>query len=125
MLKLNTDLEGKRAVFGEVSTLFKSHGFIFCSNWDYHKGKFDMILHKAGPDTIYLRIPFSVLEGEMDRPDAFIQFRQPYVIKHVVNFGLDWDENSLATVTGMNQFQKPLDQDGYIEDKSRWRLAGE
>lgn len=125
MLKLTTEIEGKRTYFGEACKVFKDHGFMFCSNWDYHKGKFDMILYREGGETIYLRVPFSVLEGELDRPKAFIQFRQPYVIKHVVNLGLDYDENSLLTVGGLNQFQKPLDPDGHIGDKSRWRQAGE
>src|SRR5690625_3311373 len=74
----------------------------------YHKGKFDMVLCRNGGETIYIRIPFDVLEGELDRPNAFIQFGKPYVIKHVVNTGLDWDENSLLATTGFNQFQSLL-----------------
>lgn len=125
MLKLTTDMEGKRANFGEARRIFKDHGFMFCSNWDYHKGKFDLILHRDGGETIYIRVPFSVIKGELDHSRADIQFRQPYLIKHVVNIGLDYDENSFLSVTGLNQFQKPLDPDGHINDKSRWRQIGE
>lgn len=42
-----------------------------------------------------------------------------------MNIGLDWDENSLLTATGFNQFQNPVDKDGNILDKSRWEEAGE
>src|SRR5699024_12325898 len=55
----------------------------------------------------------------------FIEFETPYVIKHVVHVGLERDENSLLSTTGFNQFQKPLDKDGYIHDKSKWQEFGE
>ncbi|WP_087972695.1 YugN family protein [Oceanobacillus rekensis] len=125
MLKLQTDIEGTKAYFGDVHRLFKSNGFTFCSNFEYDHGKFDMVLCREGGETIYIRIPFDVLQGELDHPSAYIQFGQPYVIKHIVNTGLDWDENSLLTTTGFNQFQEPVDKDGKILDKSRWEEAGE
>lgn len=125
MLKLQTDIEGKKVYFGEVRNVFNANGFTFCSNFEYTHGKFDMNLCREGGETIYIRVPFNVLHGELDRPNAYIQFGQPYVIKHVVNIGLDWDENSLLTATGFNQFQNPVDKDGNILDKSRWEAAGE
>ncbi|SFD41070.1 YugN-like family protein [Lentibacillus persicus] len=125
MLKLDTGIEGKRAYFGDVYKIFRSNGYTLCGNWEYDRGKFDMVLCREGGETIYVRIPFSVLQGELDSPRAFLEFRTPYVIKHVVNTGLDWDENLLLSTTGFNQFQKPLDKDGNITDKSRWEAAGE
>lgn len=125
MIKLDTAIEGKRAKFGHAREVFKSYGCSFCSNFEYHQGKFDAVLWREGGETIYLRVPFYVLEGALDHSNAFIEFGIPYVIKHVVNIGLDYDENSLTATTGLNQFQKPLDQDGYIRDKSRWAIAGE
>lgn len=125
MLKLNTAVEGKKAYFGDVYKTFRSNGYVLCGNWEYDRGKFDMVLCREGGETIYVRIPFSVIEGELDSANAYLQFRTPYVIKHVVNTGLDWDENALLTTTGFNQFQEPLDKDGNIMDKSRWEAAGE
>ncbi|GGK01769.1 hypothetical protein GCM10007063_25080 [Lentibacillus kapialis] len=125
MLKLETDIEGKKAYFGDVYRIFRSNGYTLCGNWEYDRGKFDMVLCREGGETIYIRIPFSVIEGELDDAKAYLQFRTPYVIKHVVNTGLDWDENSMLSTTGFNQFQKPLDKDGNIVDKSRWEAAGE
>lgn len=93
--------------------------------WEYHSGLFDGVMHREGGETIYMRLPFAVIEGELDRRDAFIQFEKPFVIKHVVNLGLDTDENALLTTTGLNQFQKPLDTDGHIRDKSKWQEFGE
>lgn len=124
ILLQNTDIEGKRANFGAVRDMFLSHGCSFCSNFEYDQGKFDAVLWRDGGETIYLRIPFFVVDGVLDHSGAEIQFGAPYVIKHVVNIGLDYDENSFTSATGFNQFQKPLDQDDYIYDKSRWEKAG-
>lgn len=126
MIKLQSSIEGKRADFGLVREIFTSYGCSFCSNFEYDQGKFDTILWKEGGETIYLRIPFNVLDGVLDYANAYIEFETPYIIKHVVNIGLDYDENSLMTATtGLNQFQEPLDTDGYIRDKSSWKKAGE
>ena len=125
MIKLNSVIEGKKTNFGLAKSIFHSYGCSFCSNFEYDQGKFDGILWQEGGETIYLRIPFQVLTGVLDSQNAFIQFGTPYVIKHVVNIGLDYDENSFITATGLNQFQEPLDKDGYIYDKSRWAQAGE
>src|SRR5699024_1482895 len=125
MLKLETEIEGKKAYFGDVYRMFRSNGYTLCGNWEYDRGKFDMVLCREGGETIYIRIPFDVIEGELDSANAYLEFRTPYVIKHVVNTGLDWDANSLLTTTSFNQFQTPVDKDGNIIDKSRWEAAGE
>lgn len=126
MIKLNSIIEEKKVNFGVARSIFNSLGCSFCSNFEYDQGKFDAVLWREGGETIYLRVPFFVLEGELDHSNAYIQFGTPYVIKHVVNIGLDYDENSLLTATtGLAQFQEPLDRDGYIGDKSRWAQVGE
>ncbi|TQR21414.1 YugN family protein [Psychrobacillus vulpis] len=125
MLQLQTDLEGKMAYFGDLKNRIKSLGYSIGGNWDYHKGSFDSVLWRKEGETIYLRLPFEVLEGDLDHHEAYIKFQTPYVIKHVVNVGLDKDENSLLSTSGFNQFQDPIDKDGQIVDKSRWELAGE
>ncbi|MER2007198.1 MAG: YugN family protein [Psychrobacillus sp.] len=125
MLQLNTELEGKTAFFGDLQDRISSLGYTIGGNWDYHKGSFDSILCREEGETIYLRIPFTVTQGELDDYEAHIKFQSPYLIKHVVNVGLDKDENSLLTTTGFDQFQSPVDQDGNITDKNRWEHAGE
>lgn len=125
MLQLQTELEGKRAYFGLLRNSIQRLGYSIGGNWDYHKGSFDNVLWREAGETIYLRLPFEVLEGDLDHHEAYIRFQTPYVIKHVVNVGLDRDENSLLTSSGFNQFQDPLDKDGKIENKNRWVHAGE
>jgi len=125
MIHLETDIEGKQMYFGQAQKDLKKHGFVMGGNWEYDSGMFDGIVHREDGETIYIRMPFEVLEGELDHTDAFIEFQKPFIIKHVVNLGLDKDENSLLTVTGFSQFQEPLDKDGYIHDKSKWEEFGE
>lgn len=125
MLHLQTELEGKMAYFGDLKNRIQSLGYSIGGNWDYHKGSFDNVLWREAGETIYLRLPFEVLEGDLDHHQAYIRFQTPYVIKHVVNVGLDKDENSLLTSSGFDQFQEPVDKDGKIENKNRWAHAGE
>lgn len=125
MLLLQTRLEGQVASFGVVSNCIQELGYHLGGNWDYHKGCFDHVLCREGGETIYIRIPFLVTEGELDDHDASIQFGTPYIIKHVVHVGLDRDESSLLDATGFSQFQQPIDTDGKIIDKNRWIHAGE
>lgn len=125
MIHLETDLEGKEMTFGQAKQLMTSFDFHLGGSWDYDHGVFDGVLHKESGETIYLRLPFQVISGELDHKNASIQFEKAYVIKHVVNLGLDRSDQSLLTTTGLSQFQKPLDPDGYIRDKSKWEEFGE
>ncbi len=125
MIYLESDIEGKQVTFGYAEKNLKKLGFNMGGNWEYDSGIFDGVMHREDGETIYIRIPFQVLEGELDRQDAWIEFEKPFIIKHVVNVGLDKDSNSLLTATGFNQFQQPLDKDGHIRDKSKWVEFGE
>ncbi|WP_164669372.1 YugN family protein [Virgibacillus doumboii] len=125
MIELQTELEGKKTYFRNMKKQSKKFGYCLGECWDYHKGCLDGLLWREAGESIYLRMPFKVLEGELDRPDAYIQFETPYVIKHVVNTGLDKDVNALGAATGFNQFQEPLDRDGLIRDKNEWEDLGE
>ncbi|WP_339252819.1 YugN family protein [Sporosarcina sp. FSL W8-0480] len=125
MLKLQTELEGKTASFGIVSDCIRGLGYNMGGNWDYDKGCFDHILCQEGGETIYIRIPFFVTDGELDDYNASIKFGTPYIIKHVVHVGLDRSGDSLLDATGFSQFQQPIDKDGKIINKNRWIHAGE
>ncbi|MBO1004861.1 YugN family protein [Pseudogracilibacillus auburnensis] len=124
MIKLESELQGKRTYFGEMTDHSKSFGFTLGGAWEYHAGYFDTVLWRESGETIYVRLPFNVVKGMLDHRNALIEFEQPYIIKHVVHIGLDRDADSLLAATGFAQFQEPVDRDGYIEDKSKWELAG-
>lgn len=125
MIYLDTAIEGKQMAFGYAKHMLKQVGLELSGSWEYDRGIFDGIMHREGGETIYMRVPFQVIEGELDRDDAWIEFLKPFIIKHVVHLGLDKDSHSLLEATGLSQFQKPLDKDGYIHDKSKWQEFGE
>lgn len=125
LLPLESNLEGKKAIFGKLREEIKQYGFSIGGNWDYHKGSFDTILWNDSGETIYLRLPFVVTDGELDSYNTHIRFLTPYVIKHVANVGLDFDESSLIDASGFSQFQTPVDTDAKIRDKNKWVYAGE
>ncbi|HLR72425.1 MAG TPA: YugN family protein [Pseudogracilibacillus sp.] len=121
----STPIEGKQAYFGDLRDAVREYGFSLCGGWDYHKGKFDSVIWREGGESIYLRMPFYVIDGELDRNDALLQFMTPYVIKHIVHVGLDRDGTSLLDATGFAQFQEPIDTDATIREKSKWEHVGE
>ncbi|MBC5636764.1 hypothetical protein H8S33_08045 [Ornithinibacillus sp. BX22] len=125
MIELQSEIEGKTAYFGQARIIAKQFGLSLCGSWEYDGAFLDATLHREGGETIYLRMPFHVLEGELDRDGAFIEFGKPFVIKHIVHIGLDRNENSLLAATGINQFQEPLDKDGQIRNKTKWEDIGE
>ncbi|MDA3130212.1 YugN family protein [Aliibacillus thermotolerans] len=125
MFHLDSELEGKEGTFGAIFSPLEKIGFHLGDNWDYDHGSFDALLWREKGESIYLRTPFDVMEGELDHFDAIIQFQRPYIIKHVVNIGLDHDGNALLTSTGLEQFQAPIDKDGRIQDKSKWEEVGQ
>lgn len=128
MFEIESSITGKTAKFGEIQPLLAQEGFELGSNWDYHGGFFDSLLTHSEDEpaeSYYVRIPITVLEGHLDQPDAIIQFGVPFVIKHVVQTGADeTSENPIANSMGLgsilNQFQTPIDTDGYIENKDKW-----
>lgn len=120
MLQLDSAIEGREGHFGLLRDKIKCHGFCIGGNWEYHKGSFDVVLWRERGETIYLRVPFIVTEGELDAYNTRIRFLKPFVIKHIVHVGLDYDESSLFDATGANQFQKPIDKDAEIHRKNRW-----
>src|SRR5690625_1272264 len=79
MIHLETDIEGKQMYFGEAQKELGSFGISMGGNWDYDRGIFDGIMHREGGETIYIRLPFQVIDGELDRRDAFIEFQKPFI----------------------------------------------
>ena len=125
LLELQSAIEGREAHFGYMRDKIGGHGFCIGGNWEYHKGSFDVILWRDSGETIYLRVPFNVTEGELDAYDTRIRFTAPFIIKHITHVGLEYDGSSLLDATGMSQFQTPIDKDAEIHRKNRWVQMGE
>lgn len=125
MIELKTSLPGKKTLFGDACKILGEHDLQMGGNWDFDRGNFDSILNQDGNDTIYLRIPFHVVDGELDEDSAMIEFDVPFIINHVVNIGLDDDDSPVLAAVGLDQFQTPEDRDGPIIYHEKWVHAGE
>ncbi|WJY27371.1 YugN family protein [Sporosarcina trichiuri] len=120
MIALKSKIEGTMSIFGDAQKLFNAEGMELGGGWEYDHGTFDTILYKRKEITIYLRVPFKVLQGELDSNNAVIQFGTPFLIKHVMNIGLDQEESATMTVSGLEQFQAPKDKDAPIDRKEEF-----
>src|SRR5690625_5183167 len=89
MIHLETDIEGKQMIFGQAEKLLKEFGLSLSGGWEYHSGLFDGIMHREGGETIYMRLPFTVIEGELDRRDAFIEFEKTLDMIYLFNLCID------------------------------------
>jgi hypothetical protein len=125
MLTISSEIEGKTIQYGVIKRSFWREGFGICGNWGYDGGFLDTILSRQGGETVYLRIPMVVLEGELDRADALVQFGTPFVVKHVVNEGLSEDIGILDASGVFSQFQEPLDRDGNLKGEKKWEEASQ
>ncbi|PID16151.1 hypothetical protein CSV63_05810 [Sporosarcina sp. P34] len=125
MIELKTNLPGKKSLFGDACNILIEHDIQMGGNWDFDRGNFDTILNQDGSNTIYLRIPFHVVDGVLDEDSAMIEFDVPFIINHVVNIGLDDDESPVLATVGLDQFQTPEDKDGPIVYDEKWVREGE
>lgn len=126
MLSIPSDLEGKRALYGDFHRDFEKEGFHICGNWEYYHAYFDAVLHQQEGVTIYVRLPAKVVQGKLDQEDALLEFGRPFLIKHIVHIGIvegEADYSALNAI-GLDQFQAPLDPDDRIEQEGKWRRAG-
>lgn len=112
----DTSIVGKEGTYGDLSEVFSRFQFHLGGNWDYDHGSFDRILAEDGEATVYLRVPFDVMEGELDAPEAKVVFGTPYVIKHVAQADTTLNEEGLDSGL-LNQFQKPADPDAPLDAK--------
>lgn len=126
MIPVPSDIEGKQAVYGEIKDPMEKEGFVLGDNWEYDSGFFDGVLDEEYSASLYLRLPFEVIEGELDGDKAVLRFEQPFILKHIFNldFSKGHTENPsydpLQAGYLMNQFQEPADNDGEIENADYW-----
>lgn len=121
---IQSSLTGVQGTFGIIRDSLAQDDFSL-ANWEYDGGYFDRKLDEAG--TVFLRLPFEVMQGKLDDADARIQFGTPFVLKHEYQTGLDQD---IGYATGplvapvVNQFQEPVNKDAEVEEEWVQQAAG-
>ncbi|PEB50548.1 hypothetical protein CON65_14375 [Bacillus pseudomycoides] len=117
LILIQSDLEGRTYALFQLEETLKPLGYSIGGNWEYDNGCFD---YKVDEDDGYqfLRVPFTAVEGELDRPGVVVRIETPYLLSHVYQDELDDQVNTLAAGTsGLDQFAEPQDADGDIKRK--------
>lgn len=121
MKTIHSSLPGTRGTFGYFREMLQPHFTL--ANWDYEQGFFDRALDEQ--NTVYLRLPIKVLQGELDSADAWVELGTPYVLRHLYRTGMEEDVGYVMPVASamMNQFQEPIDKDADVD--ARWMRKAE
>lgn len=126
---LSSSLTSQEQEFSITNSLLSERGFTLGGGWDYDHGSFDCPLDEG--HKVFLRLPFDVtignLDSETEENDAKIRFREPYVLKHLYNDGLDAEAQPRGLGALVDQFQDPVDADAPLEpgwiEKARRKLS--
>lgn len=119
MIPLQSQLEQMEKSYPDVIGEFERHGFVLGGNWDYDHGYFDCALDSA--NEVWLRVPFQVANGQLNGEsaeanlDTMISFGTPFVLKHIVERGIDEEGSSGVIRSLVDQFQDPVDPDASVE----------
>ncbi|MHB0803080.1 YugN-like family protein [Bacillus thuringiensis] len=117
MIPIQSNLEGRTYALYKLEEVMKPLGYSIGGNWDYDKGCFD---YKIDEEDGYqfLRVPFTVVDGELDVPGVVVRLETPYILSHVYQDELDDNVNTLtAGTSGMDQFAEPKDPDAEVKRK--------
>ncbi len=126
MLEISSPIEGKQVVYGDIQKHLEKEGFVLGDNWEYDAGFLDSVLNQKYDSTLFLRIPFEVVQGELDDANAVLQMGRPFLLKHVVQTGYSEGNTENPTYDPyqmgylVNQFQEPKKLDAEIENEDYW-----
>ncbi|VEF47129.1 YugN-like family [Bacillus freudenreichii] len=116
MIQIESAIEGRRFNLHKLEQLLKPRGYTIGGNWDYDRGFFD---YKMANDEGYqfLRVPFTAVDGQLDKRGAVVELGTPFVLNHVYQAGLDDGPDPGNMTASFNQFAEPEDADGSVDDK--------
>jgi hypothetical protein len=110
MIAIESKITGLQQSLQELEEKLKPLGYDIGSNWDYDHGYFDYKMADTG-SYLFLRIPFNTVEGQLDQDGAVVKLKEPFLLSHKYNRGLD-DHVDVSNVTAsIDQFSEPVDKD--------------
>lgn len=113
MIEIPSQLEGRHFDLYRLEQILKPMGYTIGGNWDYDHGAFDYKMNGNG-SYLYLRLPFSAVDGQLDSRNCKVELGRPYLLNHVYQDGLDDHAHVDNGSAAFNQFQEPVDEDGEI-----------
>lgn len=116
MIQIESAIEGRRFKLYKLEEMLKPRGYTIGGNWDYDRGFFD---YKMADDGGYqfLRIPFTAVDGQLDRYGVMVELGRPFVLNHVYQKGIDAGPTPGNLTASINQFAEPEDPDGSVDEK--------
>ncbi|GIN61984.1 hypothetical protein J27TS8_19770 [Robertmurraya siralis] len=110
MIEVPSSIEGKEYHLDDLERLLKPIGYSIGGNWDYDHGFFDYKMDdKEGYQ--FLRVPFQVVEGQLDSSVCTVKLGRPFLLSHQYEGGID-EEAEVGNITAtINQFQSPENKD--------------
>ncbi|MDA7028083.1 YugN-like family protein [Bacillus sp. CLL-7-23] len=107
------ELENDSFPFDDLEKRLKPLGYSLNGGWEYDHGFFDYKIDDTA-GYLYLRLPFTVEEGQLDSENAIVKLGQPFLLRHVYQEGLDDHVVQGNVRAAFDQFAEPEDKDAAI-----------
>ncbi|WP_102345055.1 YugN-like family protein [Bacillus sp. Marseille-P3661] len=111
MIPISSSIENRTFQLIDLESKLKPLGYVIGGNWDYDHGYFDYKIADDHGSYQYLRVPFEAVDGQLDSNGTTVKLRQPFLLSHNYQEGLD-DHAGTGVFSGTtDQFQEPQDPD--------------
>ncbi|MEB1807220.1 MAG: YugN-like family protein [Bacillaceae bacterium] len=112
MIELNSAIENKQFKLQHLEEKLKPLGYVIGGNWEYDHGYFDYKINQTVGNYIFLRVPFTAVDGELDQKGVKVELGRPFLLNH--DFQESLDDNILEYNSFMNQFSEPENKDAEV-----------
>jgi hypothetical protein len=121
MIEVQSTIENHQYKLIDLEKKLKPLGYDIGGNWDYDHGYFDYKMNDEEGTYLYLRVPISAIEGQLDQKGVIVQLGKPFLLAHKYHTGLD--DHVDDPNPWVNQFSEPVDSDAQFPQQ--WILTGQ
>lgn len=90
----NTGLEDTVIDIVPLNHIMGKHAFILGESWDYERVTYDYKVNSQEKNvTYFIRIQGEAIEGDVDKKDAVIKLKAPFLGKHYYPHGIEYGED--------------------------------
>ncbi|PKR78127.1 hypothetical protein CEY16_09440 [Halalkalibacillus sediminis] len=117
MYTIQSGINNQLYEYKQVSDLLSKLGFSIGSSYEFDHGYFDYEMYKDDEQYVFIRIPVTSEIGNLDELDAQVRLKDPFVLSHRFESGVD-QEGMSGNITGsFNQFASPEEKDAELDPK--------